>query len=427
MFAALWSKGSPALTGRLGTSTQLAHNAAAVRSFVVHAAAHPGLSIQGFFSQPARVLAYAYVSGRARSGPVVYAEATLPAKPRVPPTHGTPFSDLRFALYLGRHASPRTLIETNTGSLGPRTASTVVPFGNRALTVVAAPNGTLGGALSAALWWIIAVAGVTLSLLAGGMTERLVRGRQAAEVLAADVQRLLDRQQAISLLLQRAMIPPEPSGPDYLEIASRYLPGGTGLELGGDWFDVVELDANRAFVSIGDVSGRGISAGTVMASLRSAIRAFVSEGHGPAEVLERLGPLLSTSEGGRFATVECAVLDRQAKTVTAASAGHLPALVIRPGSAEYLEIPVGPPIGVAADNGTYQESTFQLQPGAVILLFTDGLIERRGESIDDGLSRLREIAARTTGSVDEIVDRISGELGAASTDDDTAMLGVRVT
>jgi serine phosphatase RsbU (regulator of sigma subunit) len=319
------------------------------------------------------------------------------------------------------------LLETNTDSLGSRTATTVVPFGDQALTVVGAANGSLAGTLSSSLWWIVAIAGGLLSLIAGGTAERLLRRRHAAEALAFDVQRLLDRQQTISSVLQRAMIPPAPTGPPYLEVASRYLPGGDELELGGDWFDVIELDADRAFLAIGDVSGRGLTAGTVMASLRSAIRAFVSEGHSPGSVLGRLGPLLINNGDRRFATVEFLVLDRRHCRVTAAAAGHLPPLVISGGAAEYLDVPVGPPIGAVRQPTTYQEKSFDLAEDATILMFTDGLVERRGESIDDGLTRLSETAARATGTVDEVLHQITGELIAASTDDDTAVLGVRLT
>ena len=425
--AQLWTDPAAAPVATIGRSTQLPGNAAAVRSFVTHTATRPGLSVQAFVSGPNRVLGYTYASPGAPNGPFIYAESPLPPDPQVPPTTDTPFSDLRFALYLGRHPAPDMLLETNTGSLGTRTAKTVVPFGDTALLVVGAPDGSLGGTLSASLWWIVAAAGCVLSLVAGAMTERLLRRRHAAEALAADVQRLLDRQQTISSVLQRAMIPPTPTGPAYLEVGSRYLPGGDELELGGDWFDVIELDADRTLLSIGDVAGRGLTAGTVMASLRSAIRAFVSEGHDPGNILGRLGSMLATNGERRFATVEFLVLDRRALRVTAAAAGHLPPLVICRDGARYLDLPVGPPIGAMPEPVVYREQTFDLAAGATLLLFTDGLIERRDESIDDGLARLRDAAARATGTVDEVLDQIITELHADGTDDDTAILGVRLS
>lgn len=426
-FAALWTAANAQPVAMIGRSVMLARAPARVRSLLERAATHPGLSLQARLTGPQRVLAYAYASPGSGGGPIVYAESALPTNPRVRPTSGTPFSDLRFALYLGRRPTAGMLLETNAGSLGSRTASTEVPFGDQVLTIVGASNGSLGGGLSTSLWWIVAIAGGALSLIAAGITERLLRDRQAAEILAADVQRLLERQQTISSALQRSMIPRAPSGPAYLEIASRYLPGGDELEIGGDWFDVIELDADRTFLSIGDVSGRGLAAGSVMASLRAAMRAFVSEGHGPADLLDRLAPMLSISEGGRFATVTCLVLDRRAGLVTAASAGHLPPLVVRSGTAEYLDVPVGPPIGAAAEPTAYRQQVFELPADTMILLFTDGLVERRSETIDDGLARLSRIAAQATGTVDEMLERITTELTAGGGEDDTAVLGVRRT
>ena len=220
--------------------------------------------------------------------------------------------------------------------------------------------------------------------------------------------------------------PSAPAGPAYLEVGSRYLPGGDEFELGGDWFDVIELDADRTFLSIGDVAGRGLTAGTVMASLRSAIRAFVSEGHDLANILGRLGSMPATNGDRRFATVEFLVLDRRTNRVTAAAAGHLPPLVICQDGANYLDVPVGPPIGATSEPVTYRERTFDVAAGATILMYTDGLVERRDESIDDGLARLRDAAARATGTVDEVLDQVIAGLHADGTDDDTAILGVRL-
>jgi len=388
------------------------------------AAAKTGLNVMGHLSGPNRVLQYAFASSSVPTGPIVYAESPLPPNARIQPTTGTAFSDLRFALYLGRHVSDDMLLEKNADDLGSRTASVVVPFGDQTLTVVAASNGSLAGGLSASLWWIVALSGGILSLAAGGVTERLLRRRLAAEALTAAVQRLLDRQQDISSALQQAMVPPPPPGRGHLEVASRYVPGVDELEVGGDWFDVVELDENRTFVSIGDVSGRGISAGTVMASLRSAMAAFVSEGHEPGALLTRLGRLLNTASSGRFATVCCLIVDRRSDAIVVASAGHLPPLIISDGAAYYLDGPVGPPIGTG--EVVYDEQTFHLPQGATVLLFTDGLVERKSETIDDGLGRLAHVAAQASGSVDEMLERITSELASGLITDDTAVLGVRL-
>jgi serine phosphatase RsbU (regulator of sigma subunit) len=187
---------------------------------------------------------------------------------------------------------------------------------------------------------------------------------------------------------------------------------------------VIHLDEARTFLSIGDVSGRGVQAGAVMASLRSAVRAFVSEGHGPAPVLDRVAGLLSATTDMCFATLLCAVLDRRAQQLTVANAGHLPPLLISGGTSRFVDVPLGPPVGARPDPPPYREQVTQLPTLGCLVFYTDGLVERRGEVIDEGLTRLRLAADAAPQQVTELIAFLARELQESTPQDDTAMLGV---
>jgi serine phosphatase RsbU (regulator of sigma subunit) len=428
--ASLWqldASTGPRLLTVVGLQPQLANRPGGVEAFLSQAVESNGVRVIGLFSKPNRRLGYAYSAGAAPRKYVVYAESVLPADEIVPVTPGTPFSDLRFALYLGQSPSAGNLIEANIAHLGRRTSSTVVPFGNQSLDLVASADGPLGGTLSTVLWWVVALAGLVLSIAAGAVAERLLRRRQTAEQLAAHVQSLLQEQRAIADSLQQAMVPAHPPAVPGLDIGVRYLAGAAGLDIGGDWYDVIDLGDGRTFLSIGDVSGRGVRAGAIMSSLRSAVRAFVSEGHGPADVLKRTAGLLNVVSDGHFATVLLAVFDRRDNRLTIACAGHLRPLLITAGRADYLDLTVGPPIGTTRAPVEYAEQVIRLPAPATLLLFTDGLVERRGESIDEGLERLRLAATQAPPAIEPLLSFVADELQGTtpSTNDDTAILGVQ--
>ena len=206
----------------------------------------------------------------------------------------------------------------------------------------------------------------------------------------------------------------------------REFAGEEGVEVGGDWYDVIPLGEQRLLTVVGDVSGRGLRAATTMASLRYAIHAYAAQSDPPAEILTKLSGLLQIATTGQFATVLCAVLDMETHEVTLASAGHLPPLLLRDGRGDYLEPQVGPPIGVAT-GVAYTPLTVSVPRQATLLAFTDGLVERRGESIDRGLARLRDAALQADGNLPDLLGRLVGELRHGHSDDDTAIVGLRWT
>jgi serine phosphatase RsbU (regulator of sigma subunit) len=210
-----------------------------------------------------------------------------------------------------------------------------------------------------------------------------------------------------------------------VQSATRYLPGTNGVDIGGDWYDLMPLDDGRFFFVVGDVSGRGVAAGSVMAALRFAIRAFVSEGHPPEVILESLRSMIDVADDHHFATVLCGIADVERREVRIASAGHLPPLCVQAGSAEFLDTPVGVPIGVRSTH-PYRSSVVALPANATLLVYTDGLIERRGENLDVGLERLRTVAGSAASNpLDAMLDTVVSELAHAGLEDDTAILGVR--
>jgi serine phosphatase RsbU (regulator of sigma subunit) len=204
----------------------------------------------------------------------------------------------------------------------------------------------------------------------------------------------------------------------------RYLAGVEGVDIGGDWYDVLPLDDDRLLFVIGDVSGRGLRAATIMASLRYAIHAYAAQGDEPASILTKLSQLLDIGRDGAFATVLCGTIDPAAHQVTVASAGHLPPLLIAAGAADFVRMKTGLPVGVDA-GVPYESATITVPEHGTVLVYTDGLIERRSEGLDVGLERLRDATLGVDGTIEHLLSHVVGALAEAGADDDTAILGLR--
>ena len=241
--------------------------------------------------------------------------------------------------------------------------------------------------------------------------------------LAIEQARLYE-QRRVAETMQRRLLPAKLSDVSGLETAARYLPAAGG-SLGGDWYDVFSLTGGRVAVAVGDVVGRGVEAAAVMAQLRTAVRAYAADGHPPAAVLDRVNTLMWHLGPLAMTTAVYAVLDPAAETLELVSAGHPPALVIPPsGAAAFLESQPGLPLGVSPTS-TYASQTFLLPTGATLLIYTDGLVERRGESIDVGLERLRVLSegfSEVEALCAAVVERLVGE----DPGDDVACVAVRV-
>jgi anti-sigma regulatory factor (Ser/Thr protein kinase) len=231
----------------------------------------------------------------------------------------------------------------------------------------------------------------------------------------------LDR--ATAEALQRSLMPGKLPAVPGLEFAARYIPGDAG-GLGGDWYDVFTLPSGRLGVVIGDVVGRGLNAAVVMGRLRSALRAFALEEDDPAEVLERLDGNVQHFEDGVMATVLYAIFEPSMDRVALSTAGHLPPIVASPDAGTALvQVPVDLPVGVSV--GPPRRTTIiDLPLGAMLFLYTDGLIERRERSLDVGLELLTD--AVRLDEAETVCTTVLGRLvGSEHVADDVAMLVAR--
>jgi phosphoserine phosphatase RsbU/P len=209
----------------------------------------------------------------------------------------------------------------------------------------------------------------------------------AADRAAAAVHSLMMRdERAAAAVLQRSLLPGALPATEGAEMAVRYVPGEGPV--GGDWYDVFTLPTGQLGIVIGDVAGRGLSAAVIMGRIRSALRAYALDACDPAEVLSRLDRKIQHFEPGALATVSYAVFDRGLDRARICSAGHYPPVIAAPGQpAELANVPSGLLIGAAA-GARRQTTTIDITPGTLLCFYTDGLIERRGHTIDDSLDQL---------------------------------------
>jgi GAF domain-containing protein/anti-sigma regulatory factor (Ser/Thr protein kinase) len=284
----------------------------------------------------------------------------------------------------------------------------------------------------------LVVEGRLLGVLhAGSREERVFTGDDVALLelaaerlaIALDHSRLYEREHAVAATLQRSLLPAELPDVPGTVIATRYIPAVAEVEVGGDWYDVIPLAAGRVGLAMGDVVSRGVRAASVMGQLRNALRAYALDGHPPPLVLERLHAMLRTLERREMATLAYMVLDPIALSFTLASAGHPPPLVLSPeGRVCLIEEGRGPPLGAVQD-AVYKETSGVLAPGATLLLYTDGLVERRDMWLDEGMERLTVEAEAAVGTApDELLERLLGALvpeGGAR--DDVAALALQLT
>ncbi|KFF99838.1 PAS/PAC sensor protein [Streptomyces scabiei] len=280
----------------------------------------------------------------------------------------------------------------------------------------------------------------------------------ARAAVCIDNARLYRREHERALILQRSLLPPGDPEASGLDIACRYLPGNAATEVGGDWFDVIELPGHRTALVVGDVMGRGLRAAVAMGELRTAVRTLALLDLEPAEVLSALDEIargLGTPGGGQsasrtsasrprdkdlaevyLATCVYAVYDSVTRRCTFANAGHLPPVLVEPGeSALMLDVPPGMPLGVGGE--PFEEVEVELPEGALLALYTDGLVESRDHPLDEGLQAfvgaLTEPAqpptALRTGtprSLEDVCDHVLSTLDTHHGEDDIALLMARV-
>jgi phosphoserine phosphatase RsbU/P len=242
------------------------------------------------------------------------------------------------------------------------------------------------------------------------------RAAMAVQSMTAQTDRLA------AAALQRSLVPTALPAVAGAEMAGRYVPGSGAV--GGDWYDAFTLPSGELCVVIGDVAGSGLAAAVIMGRMRSALRSYALETSDPADILGRLDRKMQYFERDAMATVLCAVIDPALDRMRVCSAGHFPPTMARPGrAAELADVAAGLMIGAVAQ-AQRRVSTVQIPPGTLLCFYTDGLIERPGEVIDDGLARLCRVL--TAESPDAACSAVMQALvGGEPARDDIALLIVR--
>ncbi|MBW5482101.1 SpoIIE family protein phosphatase [Streptomyces bambusae] len=278
-----------------------------------------------------------------------------------------------------------------------------------------------------------------------GERDRAVAVELAARAaVCIDNARLYRREHERALILQRSLLPPGDPEAAGLDIACRYLPGNAATEVGGDWFDVIELPGHRTALVVGDVMGRGLRAAVAMGELRTAVRTLALLDLEPAEVLGALDEIArglgAGGAGGNrhtrareadlsevyLATCVYAVYDPVTRRCTIANAGHMPPVLVESGEAGalLLEVPPGMPLGVGGE--PFEEVEVELPEGALLALYTDGLVESRDHPLEEGLRGLREALADPSRPLEDVCDHVLSTLETRHGEDDIALLMARV-
>lgn len=374
----------------------------------------------------------AYAQADPGTGYVVYAERAIPANRRAPVDKNSAFSDLHYAIYFGptanRSALSTTDVDPSSLPLRGHTATIRVPFGDTILTVAIAPRRHLGGSLGQRLPLILLIGGLLLTLVIARTSYQLVRRRQDAEGDSSTISGLYERvealygqQRELSVGLQKALLPHANPEISNLEIASEYVAGAQGVDVGGDWYSVIGLGEEQFGFVVGDVSGRGIDAVAVMAHARFTLRAYLLDGNSPDAALEKCSRQFDISDDGHLTTAIVGLGNSRTGEVTFASAGHPAPLLITDRGVEY--VPINPGLPLGAGPSTYEPTTITLTPATTVFCFTDGLVERRSEDIDTGLARLSGIVSESHGQpVGHIVDHALRTLRGDDASDDIAVM-----
>ena len=241
-----------------------------------------------------------------------------------------------------------------------------------------------------------------------------------AAVLAADSLRLYTEEHTLALTLQRSFLPGLPASLPGLEIAARYVPATRNNEIGGDFYEVVELPGGALLVSIGDVAGHSIHAATIMVELRHALRAYALDGHGPAEIIKRLERMLRQYHPSEFATMCVLLLNPDRNELSVANAGHLPPLLVERTGAAYVQA-WGSMLGLRRPQPP--DKILELRAPWSIVLITDGLVEHHGVDLDDALEELRAVASIDS-SPEVLCEQLLERFGPSGPDD-IALLALR--
>jgi anti-sigma regulatory factor (Ser/Thr protein kinase)/putative methionine-R-sulfoxide reductase with GAF domain len=253
---------------------------------------------------------------------------------------------------------------------------------------------------------------------------QLAAARVGPAIERARLNAALEREHSVAIALQRSLLPRVIADVPGISVAARYLPARA--EVGGDWYDVIELPGGFLGIAIGDVVGHGIPAAALMGQLRTALRAYAQEGHGPATALELVDRFVQNMSGSPMATAAYAVFDTSTGIVRFAACGHLPPIIVGGAEPRVLDISPAAPLG-AFPYGNVIEHEFSLANGETLVLYTDGLVERRGTPLGEGIDQLSRLLVEAT-TAEEVcllaMDRLVPPTGPR---DDVAIVAIQNT
>jgi anti-sigma regulatory factor (Ser/Thr protein kinase) len=261
-----------------------------------------------------------------------------------------------------------------------------------------------------------------IDLIVGQLAGSITRAR-TLDAERRRNQELTAREHTIAEQLQRSLLPRHAFHPSQLDVATYYRAGVEGTQVGGDWYDVIELGRGRTALVLGDVMGRGVHAAAVMGQLRATVRAYARLDLPPSEVLHLLDAAVQELSSGTIVTCVYAAYDPEEQTLSYANAGHLPPLLTMPGQAPRRLTVGGPPLGSGLNE--VGGDTVDLPAGSLLALYTDGLVEHRGSDIDVGIDKLAALLGDSTIQIDGLPERLVSDLLPEGPDDDVAVLIVR--
>ena len=333
-----------------------------------------------------------------------------------------PFQQLDIALYASPTPQPGQLLVSTRGlqPLHGPTATAPVTVESVHWDLTASAKQPLLDRPARATPWIVLGVGLLLALALATTVETLGRRQRYTAALATE---RYEHQRAVSEALQRSLLPRSVPTIPGMDIAARYVPSTGEAEVGGDWYSVIALDDDTFAFVVGDVSGHGIPAAGMMASLRYTTRTLVKLGFTPNDVLDRAGEEIDIMADHGFATVLVGTISIRRGEVTMASAGHPPPYLQSRGHVGFVELVTGAPLGIGV--GPMTATTVAFPPGSTLVAFTDGVIERRDQDIDARLDHLAEAASHPAASADDLLDHVLTTMVPGDHEDDIAILVVK--
>jgi hypothetical protein len=387
---------------------------------------HNPLMVSTPVTKTDRRLGFALGPPAAPAGTVLYRESPLGPLRAPAAASSAPFAELDLAIYASPKPNADTALAATTTKL-PLTgtvANTPFKVGAENWLVVTKATRPLVGGFAHDAWWVVLLIALLASLLVAATIEAAARRRDYALALYAS-------EHEVAETLQRSLLPslPRLAG---LQVAARYIAGGQGQEVGGDWYDAFPIEGGRVGIAVGDVIGHDLAAASAMAQIRAVLRAYAVDGEAPAAVINRLDHLIDALGLTQLVTVIYGVLGAPAadgsRTFTYANAGHLPPLLREPGGAVHSltggeSVVIGAPIEI--EHGQIEQT---LEAGTTLVLFTDGLVEVPGRPLDDTIQELADVVSATTSDepLEAVCDRILATTSERALRDDIALLTIRL-